>query len=231
MRWFALLLQDINQVSPRSLKFRKNIHGKPEVEWLQSDDWYPPQLHFNISHTASLVACGVTMDYPIGIDVEEKQRKLKHNISSFARRFFSRQEVQLLNSISDPELQRQEFIKLWTLKEAYVKALGMGFSGVPFKTFTIRSMNATKGSFRPSMNSKSEGSEIIVETLEDPTNCDDDWKFSLLELAGSHYAAICTKRDRAVKGKGNIPMDTKVWKTIPLVKDEYVSGTDSVVDL
>lgn len=46
-----------------------------------------------------------------------------------------------------------------------------------------------------------QGSEIIVESLEDPTNCDDDWKFALWELAGSHYAAICTKRDRAVKGE------------------------------
>jgi 4'-phosphopantetheinyl transferase len=48
--------------------------------------------------------------------VEEKQRKLKNNILVFARRYFSPYEVELLTAISDPEFQRQEFIKLWTLK-------------------------------------------------------------------------------------------------------------------
>lgn len=33
------------------------------------------------------------------------------------------------------------------LQEAYVKALGRGFSAAPFKTFTIRLKNSVKGSF------------------------------------------------------------------------------------
>lgn len=46
-----------------------------------------------------------------------------------------------------------------------------------------------------------QGSEIVVESLEDPTNSASDWQFKLWELAGSHYAAICTKKDCAVKGE------------------------------
>ncbi|XP_017254512.1 uncharacterized protein LOC108224409 isoform X1 [Daucus carota subsp. sativus] len=217
-----------NQVSPRSLKFRKNIHGKPEVDWQQIEDWHPQQLHFNISHTESLVACGVTTHNPIGIDIEEKERKIKHSISSFAKRYFSQQEVQLLSSISDPEIQRQEFIKLWTLKEAYVKALGRGFSGSPFKTFTIRSVAASKEGIHLSESSSSENSDIVVESLEDSANHTGDWRFALLELAGSHYAAICSKKYCADKYKSH-PMKMSVWRTIPLVEDEYVSGTDSVI--
>nr|XP_027065333.1 uncharacterized protein LOC113691406 [Coffea arabica] len=71
---------------------------------------------------------------------------------SFAQRYFSKHEVQVLSAISDPQLQQQEFIKLWTLKEAYVKALGRGFSDAPFKTFTIRIRSANKGSFAGNSN-------------------------------------------------------------------------------
>ncbi|XP_058113749.1 uncharacterized protein LOC131256737 isoform X5 [Magnolia sinica] len=110
------------QLHPRSLNFRKNNYGKPEVEWQHFDNWDPPALHFNLSHTSSLIACGVAVDVPIGIDVEEKQRKLRNNILSFARRYFSRHEVDYLQAFSDPEIQRQEFIKLWTLKALSVQA-------------------------------------------------------------------------------------------------------------
>ncbi|KAL6194218.1 hypothetical protein ACLB2K_035302 [Fragaria x ananassa] len=105
--------QTNDRVDPRSLNFQKNGYGKPEVDCQIEDDWQPPALHFNISRTSSLIACGVAADSPIGIDVEEKQRKLKHHILAFARRYFSSHEVEHLTSI---EIQRHQFIKLWTLK-------------------------------------------------------------------------------------------------------------------
>uniref|UniRef100_A0A822Y9U6 holo-[acyl-carrier-protein] synthase n=1 Tax=Nelumbo nucifera TaxID=4432 RepID=A0A822Y9U6_NELNU len=135
---FVIGLDTNCQITPRSFKFRKNTFGKPEIEWGHYEEWSPPALHFNVSHTSSLIACGVTVDKLVGVDVEEKQRKIKNDILSFARRYFSLHEVEHLHAILDPEIQRQEFIKLWTLKEAYVKALGRGFSAAPFKTFTIR---------------------------------------------------------------------------------------------
>ncbi|KAL6185551.1 hypothetical protein ACLB2K_041683 [Fragaria x ananassa] len=105
--WFGLPLQveyviciDTNdRVDPRSLNFQKCGYGKPEVECQIEDDWQPPALHFNISRTSSLIACGVAADSPIGIDVEEKQRKLKHHILAFARRYFSYHEVEHRTSI------------------------------------------------------------------------------------------------------------------------------------
>ncbi|CAA7016826.1 unnamed protein product [Microthlaspi erraticum] len=77
----------------------------------------------------------------------------------------------------DTEAQRKEFIKLWTLKEAYVKALGKGFSASPFNTFSI------------------------IQTEESYNLCQaeervGEWKFKLLEFAASsHYAAICIEDD------------------------------------
>ncbi|KAJ6968442.1 hypothetical protein NC653_036422 [Populus alba x Populus x berolinensis] len=107
-------------VDPRSLKFKKNVHGKPELVWESDDGQCPSPLHFNISHTSSLIACGVTVNSPIGIDVEEKQRKIKNDILAFARRLFSVYEVEHLSAISDSEVQRQEFVKLWILKASEV---------------------------------------------------------------------------------------------------------------
>ncbi|KAG6396846.1 hypothetical protein SASPL_143003 [Salvia splendens] len=187
-------------VEPRSLKFRKNVHGKPEVCWPSIDDWDPPPLQFNLSHTSSLIACGVTINSQIGIDVEEKKRSIKHDILSFARRYFSKYEVELLAAISDPQVQQREFIKLWTLKEAYVKALGKGFSGAPFKTFTIRFQGVMGGDSEAFDESSTKGFEIVVDSLDDPTDVSNIWQFSLLELDGSHYAAICTEKQSALDG-------------------------------
>ncbi|KAL6507742.1 hypothetical protein OROGR_023937 [Orobanche gracilis] len=189
--WFSV--DQINShTNPRSLKFRKNSHGKPEVEWQIIKNWRPPALHFNLSHTSSLVACGVTVDAQVGIDVEEKHRNIKHNILAFARRYFSKHEVQSLAVISDPRVQKMEFMKLWTLKEAYVKALGKGFSGAPFKTFTIRFEGAAKGGFNTLEDLSPKVSEIIVDCIR------------------------------------NVPGKFIVWKTVPFLEDERVSGTAAV---
>lgn len=223
-----------SQFSPRTLKFRKNIHGKPEVDWQQNNDFTPPVLHFNISHTSSLIACGVTLDSPIGIDVEEKHRRTKSNMISFARRYFSPQEVDLLASISDPEIQRCEFLKLWTLKESYVKALGRGFYAAPFKSFTIRYRAATEGGLHLSGNCSSEASEIIVESFDETKNLTSNWHFSLLELAHTHYAAVCVEKDNnigAIVGEEGPRMKLTAWKTIPFVEDECVTGTDAIATL
>ncbi|XP_023637795.1 uncharacterized protein LOC17884708 isoform X2 [Capsella rubella] len=205
--WFGPPLQDTNNaVDPRTLMFKKNMYGKPEVDWQNYKNCNDPPLHFNISHTDSLVACGVTVHVPVGIDLEDKERKIKHDVLTLAERFYSTDEVKFLSTIPDPEVQRKEFIKLWTLKEAYVKALGKGFSAAPFNTFTIQSTAGTNG-----------GYNLCKEKTEE---CNRDWKFGLLELAGSHYAAICTENDQA---NGGAPMRVIVRKTIPFVEDGLIS--------
>lgn len=231
--WFALLLQDINNrvVDPRSLKFKRNVHGKPELEWESDGGQCPSPLHFNISHTSSLIACGVTVNSSIGIDIEEKQRKIKNNILAFARRYFSLHEVEHLSAISDSEVQRQEFVKLWTLKEAYVKALGRGFSAAPFKTFTIRIKNAFRRGFDHADDIESGASEVVVESSDHPERLANNWQFGLFELASSHYAAVCMEKDKASDAGMSAPMRLTVRKTIPFVEDECFSGTDAVVPI
>ncbi|KAI4348951.1 hypothetical protein L6164_009611 [Bauhinia variegata] len=217
------------QIDPKSLKFWKNIHGKPEVDWQYADDWRMPPLHFNISHTSSLIACGVTVGSPIGIDVEEKQRRLKNDILAFARRYFSPHELEMLAHISDPEIRRREFIKLWTLKEAYVKALGKGFSASPFKTFTIRLRDHMEENIHLPLHMISEVPEIIVESCDDPKDLGGKWQFVLLELAGTHYVAICVEQGKINEGERSIPVNLTLRKTIPFVEDECISKGDAAV--
>ncbi|XBJ07461.1 hypothetical protein VPH35_012974 [Triticum aestivum] len=104
------------KIDPRSFEFKKNKFGKPEVLWPLDDSTAEQPLHFNISHTTSLIACGIAINAHIGIDVEEKKRNTTKNILSLARRYFTPSEVDSLAEISDSDAQRKEFLKLWTLK-------------------------------------------------------------------------------------------------------------------
>ncbi|EPS60566.1 hypothetical protein M569_14237 [Genlisea aurea] len=208
-------------IDPRTLKFRRNVYGKPELDWGFSDD---RRLHFNLSHSPSLVACAVKTYSQVGVDVEDKRRRIKHGVLSLAGRYFTKHETEFLAAISDPQLQRSEFIKMWTLKESYVKAIGKGFSGAPFGTFTISYKSTDGESLLTTENRKDKAFEIAVDSSEMSAG----WHFMLLELANSHFAAICTEKYCGLDGKQKALAKLKVWRTIPYVEDEYVSGTDAV---
>ncbi|KAG6514648.1 hypothetical protein ZIOFF_025017 [Zingiber officinale] len=216
------------RINPRSFKFKKNRFGKPEVEWQHNDVSFLPSLQFNVSHTSSLIACGITVNDPIGIDVEEKQRRPNADVLSLASRYFSPPEVQYLKSLVDSDSQKIEFIKLWTLKEAYVKALGRGFSGAPFRKFTIRF--ETRGDL-VSEKLKTGEFRIAVEPVSDHETLTANWQFALAEITGSHFAAICMGIDENDTGKEHDLLKLKVWKTLPYMEDECLSDSEAVIKI
>ncbi|XP_010913670.1 uncharacterized protein [Elaeis guineensis] len=166
----------------------------------------------------------------IGIDIEEKQRKTSNNILSLAHRYFSPVEVAYLKTLADPECRQSEFIRLWTLKEAYVKALGRGFSGTPFKDFTIR-LEASN-SKQVTGELKSDAPSIVVEAVDDPGILMNRWQFALFELNNSHYTAVCMERDVKNPADGeNNSLKLEVWRTLPFVEDECVTETDAVKNI
>ncbi|PNT66960.1 uncharacterized protein LOC100824512 isoform X2 [Brachypodium distachyon] len=207
------------KIDPRAFEFKKNKFGKPEIVWPPDDSIVERPLHFNISHTSSLIACGIAMHAHIGIDIEEKKRKTAKSILALARRYFTASEVDYLAEISDLDAQRKEFIKLWTLKEAYVKALGRGFSGAPFNRFSI--MLETSQRIQVSKASNA---------CNDSDHLSENWQFALAELNSSHYMAVCIEDDPRNQGSENgaVPVGLKVWKTIPFVEDTLVTGTEAV---
>lgn len=114
---------------PGELQFRPNRYGRPEV--VSPAAW--PRLRFNLSHTRGLACCGVTWSRDLGIDVEDTARREVG--PEVAEHFFSPTEVAELRRRPHDQQQRQ-FLRYWTLKEAYIKARGMGLS-LPLDRFSF----------------------------------------------------------------------------------------------
>ena len=83
-------------------------HGKPFL--LEH-----PQIQFNISHCKNAVLCGIGSK-PLGVDVETI-RPMRERV---LRRVLTASEQQEILQSESPELC---FLRFWTLKESFVKAL------------------------------------------------------------------------------------------------------------
>ena len=83
--------------------------------------------HFSISHTKAHVFC-VLADEPVGIDAEEKDRKINLRL---AEKILSPGEKRQFEAAPDPRLT---LLKFWVLKEAQAKCTGEGLKGYPNHT-------------------------------------------------------------------------------------------------
>jgi len=82
----------------------------------------PPGWHLSLSHCNDMTALA-TACVPVGIDIEPSQRN--PDWAGIARRWFSPVEQEWLFRANDPFT----FLKVWTLKEAWLKATGRGIAG------------------------------------------------------------------------------------------------------
>lgn len=231
-------------VAPSSLRFTKNQFGKPNVIWPEKrlDEWRPPSLCFNLTHTQSLLMCAVTQKAEVGIDVEERERKFTRDLMALARRQLSPEEADWLSQFTDPNEQRCQFIQLWTLKEAYVKALGKGISKAPLKEFTF-TFNASSPTVLRNLKqavtipicAQARTISLKVSALSRAVeNSDDAWQFLLLQPSASHYASICTQiLPSSTFEQGSLQLEgwsdhnnlrVQIWRTVPLVRDEALEG-------
>jgi 4'-phosphopantetheinyl transferase len=108
------------QVAPADWRFESNQHGKPAI----ANPLAQP-LFFNLSHTQNLAALAVTRLAAVGVDVEKI--KPVEQVRGLAERCFADSEIQYVFSGEKSALMWR-FFKLWTLKEAYIKARGCGLS-------------------------------------------------------------------------------------------------------
>jgi len=114
-----LVLSQYIDCPPQAHQFIRNKHGKPSLANNSK------QLTFNISHNDKLVVIAVCVNDQIGCDIESPERQV--SIEPITRRYFSEQEHSMLMA-KQGESQKQAFFKIWTLKEAFVKATGIGIS-------------------------------------------------------------------------------------------------------
>jgi len=135
-------LSTYEALNPADWTFQTNSWGKPSIVGKS-------QLAFSLSHTRGFVACAICLSAEIGIDVEE----IRHNLSylDLAEEYFAKSEVDSLRSCSRDKGSIL-FTELWTLKEAYLKAKGVGISGGLDSII----FECTQGSVTPQKFSKSE---------------------------------------------------------------------------
>ncbi len=108
-------------VAPEQVGFVYGAQGKPA---LAAPDSSPP-LAFNLAHSQALAVYAFAADTVLGVDVEQA-RELA-DMPAIARQVFSPQEWQTWQAL--PAAQKAAAFYLgWTRKEAYIKALGLGFS-------------------------------------------------------------------------------------------------------
>jgi len=117
-----LALAQVLSVLPASLSFVEGSNGKPSA---QQDGRLAP-VSFNLSHANGMVGVAVLAqpDVPVGFDLERFDRRIELEI---ADRYFRPEEVRWLMGLAPSERPRG-FLRLWTLKEALIKATGEGLS-------------------------------------------------------------------------------------------------------
>ena len=115
-------------VAPADWRFRTAEGGKPELD----PDQAPPDLQFSLSHTRGLAACAVGRPRALGIDAEAWREPAPLEL---AERYFAPAEARLLADQA-PDQRPSAFYRLWTLKEAYLKATGQGLAA-PLDSFAF----------------------------------------------------------------------------------------------
>lgn len=96
----------------------RGAHGKPELSGGAG-------VHFNLSHAGDYAAA-VFDEGEVGIDVEQVRRV---NVNVMRRQFTAEENAYLL---SEPDA----FLRLWTRKESYCKAVGEGLH-LPLSSFDV----------------------------------------------------------------------------------------------
>jgi 4'-phosphopantetheinyl transferase len=117
-----ILLAKYLDLQPSALIFNYSDRGKPSL----AVSCNPLAIEFNVSHSENLALYGFVINYSLGIDLE--RIRTIADLDSLAKRFFHPQEYQLLRKLANKEKQ-ELFFKIWTAKEAYLKATGQGISG------------------------------------------------------------------------------------------------------
>ncbi len=121
----TILGQYLN-IKASKIKMLTNPQGKPFLK--ESSN-----LRFNLSHSENYAVLAVTKIYPIGIDLEFTHAIKEMN--TLVMQYFSTNEIEQYRSLPE-DLQIKGFFNGWTAKEAFVKALGKGFS-LPLNQFSL----------------------------------------------------------------------------------------------
>lgn len=178
---------------PEDWEFAEGPRGRPVIAAPQT----ALALEFNISHSADLVLLGVTSGRTLGIDTESVTAR-EVDIDGLDR-YFAPQESAALLALQ-PHERRRRFFELWTLKESYMKARGMGLAiGLDAFRFELTGEDGLTLHMQPE--------------LGDSPDC---WRLWQLVLRADYLAAVC-----AARGGDAAPRIT-VREIVPLAYERIV---------
>jgi 4'-phosphopantetheinyl transferase len=166
------MLSRYGTLPPREWPIVIDRHGRP---MLDAQPHTVPDLRFNLTHCEGLIACGVTIGRELGIDAENVTRRLLHD--GVPERFFAPREVADLRALPAHH-QPLAFFEYWTLKEAYLKARGLGLA-LPLArfAFVFDQDTAPRVEFDPDLG-------------DDPAT----WQFARFRPTPMHRLAVAVRR-------------------------------------
>ena len=164
-------LTEVGGLPTAAWRFATGPHGKPRIDAALGHD----ALSFNLSHTKGLVACAVTLQAEIGVDVELVEPR--RSGLDIAEHYFSAAEVVSLRAMPSAQ-QMRTFFRLWTLKEALIKTTGEGLQ---------RALDSFSFALDP------------VTVAFHPHNPDEAarWSFWELEPTAHHATALAIRQEAA----------------------------------
>lgn len=158
-----MVLAGYLNMPPQSLKFTLGMSRKPVLK-IANDT----PFHFNVSHSGNYMLIAVS-DTPVGVDVEHYETGL--NIREVMEIALSEQELRFMQKQLAPQ---KAFFKLWTRKEALLKATSIGLN------------NDIK--YIPCLNGKHSVSPMLIN------NCQ-DWCVSNFHVDKQHIGSIAYLKD------------------------------------
>ncbi|MDB5780986.1 4'-phosphopantetheinyl transferase family protein [Caballeronia mineralivorans] len=183
-------------LDPAQWSFALNAYGKPEIG---NPYGAKQRISFNLSHTDGLIVLGMASGTALGIDMENvRTRRAPVDI---ADSFFAADEVAALRQLAVEE-QNQRFFSYWTLKEAYVKARGMGLS-IPLDKFSFHFFH---------------DQGIDISFRSPLTDAPSTWRFLQFCPSPDHLVALCTERG----GQISMESEVSIRKAVPLDGEETI---------
>jgi 4'-phosphopantetheinyl transferase len=114
-----LILSAYSARPAADLEFPTGPNGKPALTTSERP------IEFNMSHSGPHALIGITTGGACGVDIEVIRPGI--STTEIAERFFAPAEIHWLRSLP-PEETVKGFFRLWTVKEAVIKATGLGLS-------------------------------------------------------------------------------------------------------
>jgi len=202
----AMFSQYVPELMPSQWVFIQGARGRPELNFAPLQG----QMSFNISHARGMLVIAVSAGGALGVDVEWTERDCP--VLALAERYFSTAEVEAMRALP-AACQRQRFFDLWTLKEAYVKARGLGL-GIPLNSFGFEF-----------------GPQLIGATFNNDTEkkCASHWQFWQSRVAPAHtlglaYSGTNRKIVRRLQAYTFIPLGPLAPQSITLPLAVYAAS-------